>query len=526
MSLSVLLDNAVHKYGERIALEDDNRAVSYRTFGERANRLGQSLLGCGLKPGETIAALMHNAIELVEFDAAAARFGFVRTMLNVRASMDDHEYCLNFAGAQALVFEAAMLERVDEMRERLAHVKTFVCVGGKADWAVNYEELLGKARAQRADNAPARSDLHSIYFTSGTTGRPKAVMLTQDNWINIVSTHLLDINPHISRDDVGLLCAPITHATGSLVLPHLARGARLKILDHFDPERVADICLTRNITSSFMAPTMIQLLMQHMPSGSRNRLNFHTLLYGGAPFPVDRLQGALDTFGPVLAQVYGQWEAPVAFTILQPVEHVDALRNGDSRVLHSCGRAATFAEVAIMDDDGNLLPAGATGEIVTAGGHLMAKYLKNAEATQEIREGKWQRTGDVGDIDEDGFVYITDRKNDMIVTGGNNVYPRQIEEVVYQNADIEEACVIGIADKLWGETVHLVAVRRPGTQTSAESLIEWARDRLPVDRRIRSVEFVESLPKSNYGKILRREIRDAARLRIEKALSESIAPLS
>jgi long-chain acyl-CoA synthetase len=192
------------------------------------------------------------------------------------------------------------------------------------------------------------------------------------------------------------------------------------------------------------------------------------------------------------------------------------LRGGDSRVLHSCGRAATFAEVAIMDDDGNLLPAGETGEIVTAGGHLMAEYLKNEVATEEIRKGKWQRTGDVGDMDEDGFVYITDRKNDMILTGGNNVYPRQIEEVVYRNAEIEEACVIGLPDKLWGETVHLVAVRRPGSQASAESIIEWTRDRLPADRKVRSVEFVDSLPKSNYGKILRCEIRDAARVRRSK----------
>jgi long-chain acyl-CoA synthetase len=257
MSLSVLLDNAAQKYGKRIALEDDNRANSYRTFVDRADRLGQSLLGCGLKPGETIAVLMHNAIELIEFDAAALRFGFVRTMLNVRASMDDHQYCLNFASARALVFEAAMLQHVDEMREQLEHVKIFICVGGKADWALNYEELLDKARAQRPERAPAQSDIHSIYFTSGTTGRPKGVMLTQNNWTNIVSTHLLDFNPRISLDDIGLLCAPITHATGSLVLPHLARGARLKILDHFDPERVAEICMTRNITSSFMAPTMI-----------------------------------------------------------------------------------------------------------------------------------------------------------------------------------------------------------------------------------------------------------------------------
>ena len=517
MSLSVLMDNAVRKHGDRIAFEDDSRTLTYRAFQERTNRLGQALLGLGVKPGETIAALMHNAIELVEFDIAAMRFGFVRTMVNVRAPMSDHEYCMNFATARALVFEAAMLDHVDELRDRLAHVDVFICVGGHADWALNYEDLLKKARDQAPEAAPAQSDLHSIYFTSGTTGRPKGVLLTQANWTNIVDTHLLDLNPRIGRDDVGLLCAPITHATGSLAIPHLARGARLKILNHFEPEQVAEICTTRNITSSFMAPTMIQLLMQHMPKGAREKLSFHTLLYGGASFPVDRLEGALEMFGPVMAQAYGQWEAPVAFSVLQPEDHVDALESGNTRPLFSGGRAVTFAEIAIMDEEGMLLPAGETGEIVTAGPHLMVGYLNNEEATREIREGRWQRTGDVGEIDDQGFVYITDRKKDMIVTGGNNVYPRQIEEVLYQNSEIEEACVVGLPDSLWGETVHLVAVRRPGSELTEESLVEWARERLPTDRRLRSVEFVEELPKSHYGKILRRDVRDSARDKMSQA---------
>jgi len=514
MSLSVLLENSLHKHGDRIAIEDDTRELTYSAFVDRADQLGQALLGLGVRPGETIAAIMHNAIELVEFDAAAARFGFVRSMVNVRAPMDDHIYCVNFINARAIVFEAAMTEHVEKMRDHLDTVEHFICVGGNASWALNYEDLLSKARAQRPDSFPSDTDLHSIYFTSGTTGRPKGVMLTHANWINVVTTHLIDLNPGLTKSDIALLAAPITHATGSLALPHLARGARLKVLDHFDPEKVADICVSRNITSSFMAPTMIQLLMQHMPSGSREKISFRSLIYGGAAFPIDRLVEAMEVFGPGMHQVYGQWEAPVAYCVLYPHEHV-AQGNGNSRPLHSAGRATTFAEIDIMDDEGNLLPPGETGEIVTAGSHRMVGYLKNEEATAEIRHGKWQRTGDVGELDEDGFLYITDRKKDMIITGGNNVYPRQIEEVVYQNPEIEEACVVGIPDDLWGETVHLVAVRRPGTTVTEESLIGWARDRLPTDRKLRSVEFVDALPKNHYGKILRREVRDAARERVK-----------
>ena len=159
---------------------------------------------------------------------------------------------------------------------------------------------------------------------------------------------------------------------------------------------------------------------------------------------------------------------------------------------------------------------GKTGEIVTKGDNVMLGYLDNEEATSEIREGSWQRTGDIGEIDNDGYVYITDRKKDMIVTGGNNVYPRQIEEVIYENKEIEEACVVGVPDKLWGETVHLVAVRKTGSLVTETSIMEWSRNLLPTDRRIRSVEFVDSLPKSNYGKILRKDIRDIVRDRMKK----------
>ena len=516
MSITLLLDNATRKYADRIALEDDTRSFSYKDFINRVDKFGQALLACGLMPGETIACLTNNSIELVEFDAAAARFGFIRTMLNARGSREDHEYCLNFASAKALMFEEKMLEHVSIMRDQLEHVKLFICVGGKTAWALNYEELLDKAKSKSPNKVPVSSDVHSIYFTSGTTGRPKGVMLTHSNWVHIISTHLMDVNPRIAPDDVSLLCAPITHATGSLVMPHFARGARLKILHQFNPERVAEICINRNITSSFMAPTMIQLLMQHMKKNSRENLNFHSMLYGGASFPVDRLEEALETFGPVLGQLYGQWEAPVGFTVLQPQDHIDALKSDNSRLLHSCGRAITFADVDIMNDEGDLLLPGQTGEIVTKGGNVMLGYLNNEEATTEIREGSWQRTGDIGEIDSDGFVYITDRKKDMIVTGGNNVYPRQIEEVIYENKEIEEACIIGIPDKLWGETVHLVAVRKPDSIVTEDAIIDWSRERLPTDRRIRSVEFVDSLPKSNYGKILRKEIRDSVRSRMSK----------
>ena len=513
MSLTALLDNAFSRYPDRIALDDGRRRFTYRELDRRTRRLGHALLGLGLRPGDVIATVQHNSIEMVEFDLAAARFGLVRTMLNVRAPAADHRYCLEFSRAKALVFEAMLAEHIDALRPQLPDVQHWIAVGGPAPgWAHAYDDLLARASEAPSPVAPSLDDVHSLYFTSGTTGRPKGVVLAHRNWATITTAHLLDAFPTASREDTALLAAPLSHATGSLVLPHLSRGARLYVIDHFDAERILTLLATEGITASFMAPTMIMLLMQHAQRVDPAALRLKSLFYGGAPFAADRLAEALDLFGPTLIQGYGQWEAPVAFTHLKPWEHVEALRHAPHR-LQSAGKPGTFARVAVLDDDGNELPPGSTGEIATTGEHLMIGYLDNPEATAELRAGPWQRTGDLGHIDEDGFVYITDRKKDMIITGGNNVYPRQVEEVLYEHPDVRELAVIGLPDPLWGETVHAVVSVKKGRVLDPAAFLAWARDRLPTDRRPRSVDVVEDLPKSHYGKILRRDLREHYRQR-------------
>lgn len=516
MSLSRLFDNAAARFADRIALDDGRRQTSYRMLAERTNRLGQALLGLGLAPQrDHLVSLQNNASTLVEYEIASARFGFARSMLNARAPLEEHAWCTQLTEAAVFVFQEQFTAHVEQLRAQLPSVRHWICIGRAPGWALSYEELLAKA----ADRAPAAhplpTDVHSIYFTSGTTGRSKGVVLTQRNWTQVTTNFIVDALPRIARDDVALLCAPISHATGGLVYPHLARGARLRILDHFDPAEVARLLLDGGVTSSFMAPTMIQMLLQGELGLAAGKLRLKGLMYGGAPFPVDRLEDALAALGPVLVQGYGQWEAPILFTALQPEEHLAAL-GGNTRILHSAGRAVSFAQVGIMDDEGRLLAPGETGEIVTAGEHLMREYHRNPEGTAEIRHGQWQRTGDIGEMDENGFVYITDRKKDMIITGGNNVYPRQVEEVLYRHEGVLEACVVGLENELWGETIHVVAAPRPGVTLDAASLLAWAHDRLPTDRRPRSADIVDALPKNHYGKILRREIRDAARARHPK----------
>lgn len=501
--------NVARRYGGRVAVQTGAVEVTYDALADEVRRLSNVLKGYGVGPGDVVGGIMPNRSELVALDLACSASGFVRTLLNSRAPADDYVYCLNFAEAKVLVFDESLAEVIDGIRDRL-NVEKYICVGKPTAWAGSYSELLASAASSFAPEAVQPATPHSIYFTSGTTGRPKGVLLSHANWIRIAYCHTAELDPGGGPDDVALLAAPMTHATGSLVVPCLLRGSRLLMMDHFDADQVNQYMATAGVTSTFMAPTMIQMLMQHVTRAQAERFRLRTLLYGGASFPTHRLQEALELFGPVLVQGYGQWESPIAFSYLGKQDHVDGLKH-DQQILSSGGQAAMFADMAILDDEGRELPAGQEGEIAAAGPQLMIGYLKNPDATSEIRSGRWQRTGDVGYLDERGYVYITDRKKDMIITGGMNVYPRQVEEVLYQHPGVEEACVVGVPSELWGETVHAVVVCRDGSDLTGEALVDWSKDRLPNDRRPRSVNMVSSLPKNNYGKILRREVRDAAR---------------
>lgn len=493
------------RFRENVAVEQKGREIRYATLAENVSRLGNALRHLGVTDGTVVAGLMHNRVELLETSLACSASGAISAFMGSSSSEKEIIHALKLSDAKVLVYESDHYTITDEIR-RSTNVRHYIAVGSDPKGDLPYEALKAKASDHLQLSSYSCNTPHSIHFTSGTTGLPKGVLLAHNNWLRVYYHYVSQLDMHTSSTDTALFAAPITHASGMLVMPTLHSGGRLLVMDKFDPQEINAAISSGKVTSTFMAPTMVQLLMKEMKPSERKPGRLRTIVYGGASFPVERLKEALDIYGPVLVQGYGQWEAPISFSTLTPEMHVDALRNHPQR-LASAGTPALFTEVAILDDDGNELESGGVGEIATAGPHLMLGYIKNPEATSEIRSGRWQRTGDIGHIDPDGFLYVTDRKKDMIITGGMNVYPRQIEEVLYEHPQIQDACVVGMPDDLWGETVHAVIVRKAGHDTSEREILEWSRERLKNHQKVRSVSFVDDLPKNSTGKVLRREVR-------------------
>lgn len=495
------------RFRDNIAVEENGNECTYAALASSVCKVGNALRHLGITQGKVVAGLMHNRTELLETNLACSAIGAISAFMGANSSEKEIIHALNLSDAEILVYESDHYTITDEIR-RNCNVRHYIAVGADPKGDLSYEALKAQASDQLALDSYPSNTPHSIHFTSGTTGLPKGVLLAYNNWLRIYYHYLSAIDSNASSTDVALFAAPLTHASGMLVMPHLHTGGKLLVMNKFDPGRINTLIASGKVTSSFMAPTMIQLLMKEMTPSERKPGRLKTLVYGGASFPVERLREALEIYGPVLVQGYGQWEAPIAFSVLSREMHVEALEK-HPECLGSAGMPALFTEVAILDDDGNELEPGSVGEIATSGPHVMLEYLKNPEATAEIRSGRWQRTGDIGHFDPDGYLYVTDRKKDMIITGGMNVYPRQIEEVLYEHPQIHEACVVGVPNELWGEIVHAVIVRRAGESLTEDDVLEWSETKLKSHQKVRSVSFVEELPKNNTGKVLRRHVRTA-----------------
>ena len=482
MQIGDLIRRAGAQFGSAPALIHEDRVVSFAEFDELTDRLGNALLAAGLTAGDRVAVLMPNGIDGVVAYYAIAKAGLVRVPLNVRETASEHAYKIDDSQARALIHAGDPPASVEVM---LTADELPGLIAGASP---------GPCDIRREQDAPFR-----LAYTGGTTGKPKAVVLTTRSELAEVANFLVDLLPNLRPDSVMLHAAPITHGSGAFFLPHLVKGAPNVILPKFTSAAFLEAARKYRATTTFMVPTMIALLLED-PDTATADLTLERLCYGGAPIATSVLQRGLDLLGPVFAQLYGQAEAPLAITCLQPWEHTPER-------LTSAGKPYTFVEVQIRDTDGNVLGPGGVGEVLTRGPHTMSRYWRRPEATAEtVEPDGWLHTGDIGRWDDDGYLHLLDRRHDVIISGGFNVYPREVEDALLTHPSVIEAAVVGLPDDKWGERVAAAVVTR--SETRPEEILEFCADRLAGFKRPRAIEIWPAIPTSPVGKSLRREVRD------------------
>ncbi|MBO6525423.1 AMP-binding protein [Erythrobacter sp.] len=473
-----LIARSARQFGSKPCLVEGERVVSFADFDAATNRYANAFLALGLSQGDRVGVLLPNGIDCLLAYYGLAKAGLVRVSLNSRDTASDLRFKLAEVGARAVLVGADTPDLGVEIA--LPPGKVRASLDAASDDPTGVERSLDEP--------------YRLGFTGGTTGRPKAVTLTERGELAELSAFLTDLVPDINADDRFLHAAPIAHASGAFFLPALVRGATSLVMAKFLADEFVALAASTRATITFLVPTMLAVLLEE-PGLENAELTLRRIAYGASPIAPALYARAEERFGPIFAQTYGQAESPMVITCLKPDEH--------DRI-GSCGRPFTLAQVAVMDDDGKLLPPGSVGEIVVKGPQLMARYWNREDATAEAFRGGWLHTGDIGQMDEDGFFYLLDRKGDMLISGGYNVYPREVEDVLLAFPGVVEAAVIGLPDEKWGERVHAV-VSGHGIDTAA--LAAHAKAALADYKAPKSVEVWDTLPKSPANKILRRKVR-------------------
>ncbi len=479
MNLGTLVRRAARQFKDAPCLVEGERSISYADFDAATNRLANALRARGLQTGDRVAVLLPNSIDCLVAYYAIAKAGLVRLALNSRENLDSHNYKISDSGSRAVLHNGT--------------------AGLEAEILIDEGELTGMIAT--GDDTPclverALDDVLRLGYTGGTTGRPKAVVLSNRGELAELSAFLMDLVPELRSGDTFLHAAPIAHASGAFFLPSLVRGVRSVIMPKFDPAQFIELAVREEASFTFLVPTMLAMIMEQ-PGLADAKLDFTRICYGASPIAPSLLERAQRRFGRVFAQSYGQAESPMVITCLRPEDH--------DRI-GAAGRPFTFVECAVVDEDDNPLPPGEVGEIVCRGPQLMMEYWNRPEATAEVMRNGWLHTGDIGRMDEDGFYYLLDRKHDMLISGGYNVYPREVEDVLLAFDGVVEAAVVGLPDEKWGDRVHAVVAGRDDLDVDA--LAAYARGTLADFKRPRGIDVWPELPKSAANKILRREVRE------------------
>ncbi|NPV60442.1 MAG: long-chain-fatty-acid--CoA ligase [Actinobacteria bacterium] len=487
--------------------------LTWRELNRRVNRLANALAGLGVEKGAKVATLALNCHRLIEIYYATSKIGAVTVPLNFRLAPDELVYVINHSDAEVLIADHNTIEMAKSILPRLESVRERVAFVAQAEGWRDYEALLEEAPDTEPDVEVDEDDLCHIQYTGGTTGLPKGVMITHRNYLTtaIGMGLALEFQPHYST----LQVLPIFHTAWWPVLVHHLAGCRAVIAPRFDFQEILATAERERVTHINMVPVLFSWLLDFPDADKYDLSSIRYFSYAGAPMPEEVLRRCIARFGPIFQQGYGLTEAsPLGTMLLQ--EDQCRLEGPPELVrrINSCGRESLVTEVRVVDEEDNDVPVGEIGEIVIRGKNVMKGYWKDPELTARTLRGGWLHTGDLATVDEHGFIYIVDRKHDMIITGGENVYPFEVEQVIYEHPAVLTVAVVGVKSEKWGEEVTAAVALKQGMQATEEEIIALCRSRIAGYKCPKRVVFVESIPTSAIGKVLRRQVRE--QLELEK----------
>ena len=503
MNIAALLQKTARTFPERPALSLGGRTTArYGALHLRAGAIAGALRDArGLAPGDRVAVAMANRPEYLEALFGIWYAGLVAVPVNAKLHPREFAYILGNSGSRLCFADAPRAAAIESVRGEVPGLAPPVAVGDG-----DYRAMLeGEPRPP----APARPDDPAwLFYTSGTTGRPKGATITHRNLLVMTLSYFADLNP-VSPADCVIHVAPLSHGSGLYALPFVAKGANNAVPESggFDPAEIFGLIERYPGAAMFAAPTMVVRLLDSPALAAADTANLDLIVYGGGPMYAADVERALAAFGPKLAQIYGQGESPMTIACLSRAAHAETGHPRFRARLASVGVARTDVELRVVDADDRPLPAGETGEVAVRGDVVMAGYWEDAAASAQALRGGWLHTGDVGRFDEDGFLTLLDRAKDLIISGGANVYPREVEEVLLRHDAVREAAVVGRRHAEWGEEVVAFVVPREGRAVTADELDRLCLESIARFKRPRSYRIVESLPKNNYGKVPKRALR-------------------
>lgn len=498
-------DQGVQYHTGKIAFVDKDSSYTFAEANRHIHKIAAAICGNGYEKGTRIGVYSPNANSAWLALLAVFRAEGVWLPINPRNTVDVNVDLATRFGMMVMFYDSCFNAEVAEIQKQVPNLKAFVCINGEGTIGQSLEAFIKDQPDTHVPGPHVPNELAAIFPTGGTTGQSKGVLMNHE----ALETFAANYYTHLDyrEDSVHLVVAPMTHAAGIMGCLHFMRGGRNVITRHLDPLSILQDIEEHKVTHLFLPPTILYMMLAHEDVGKYDYSSLQHFIVGAAPTSLEKLKEAIKVFGPVMTEAYGQTEAPAAITLKAPWDYLDANGNINEERLKGIGRAGAFSPVKILGDDGHEMPRGEPGEICVSGHLVTLGYLDNPEATAAAHKDGWLWTGDVGVMNEDGYIRIVDRSKDMIISGGFNIYPNEIEQVISEHAGVQECAVIGVPDDKWGEAVKAVIQLKPGQKLDKAALLRDMKAKLGSVKTPKSIDIIDDLPHSPNGKVMKTELR-------------------